>query len=246
MTEHPPIQEAIANAKKAIGAVGKDEKNQQQGWNFRGIDAVLNAVSGPLASNGITVFPKLQDYTYETVEIGRNKTPMSHVVVKVKYIFLGPAGDCIEPEVAAESFDSGDKAMTKAFSVAYRTALIQALSLPTCEPDPDHDVYERSSREEKPKTSQPRPIQAKGNAALSAPQVHGEITVHNPVFADEVLQGFIKMIEAAKTSDQLNKAWTAIGAKGALQTEIERDGQKVTLEKFLFARNDAIKSGSGN
>ena len=145
MTELPTIHQALASVKKAIGAVGKSEKNQQQGWNFRGIDAVLNAVSGPLADNGVTVYPILQDYTYATVEIGRNKTPMAHVVVKVKYIFAGPAGDHLETYVAAESMDSGDKAMTKAFSVALRTALIQTLSLPTSEPDPDHDVYERSS-----------------------------------------------------------------------------------------------------
>lgn len=238
MTDAPTIHQALASVKKAIGAVGKSEKNQQQGWNFRGIDAVLNAVSGPLADNGVTVYPILQDYTYATVEIGRNKTPMAHVIVKVQYVFVGPRGDQLEAYVAAESMDSGDKAMTKAFSVALRTALIQTLSLPTSEPDPDHDVYERSGsvqESDSKAVSRPAPKAAKAEAPKPA-----EAATETDVAA------FIKMIETAKNSDQLNKAWTAIGAKGALQTEIERDGTKITLEKFLFQRNDHLKSGSGS
>jgi len=41
--------------------------------------------------------------------------------------------------------DSGDKATAKAMSVAFRTALLQSLSLPTDEVDPDATSYERSS-----------------------------------------------------------------------------------------------------
>jgi hypothetical protein len=42
--------------------------------------------------------------------------------------------------------DSGDKATAKAMSVAMRTALLQALCLPTDEPDPDATSYERAPR----------------------------------------------------------------------------------------------------
>jgi hypothetical protein len=44
--------------------------------------------------------------------------------------------------------DSGDKATAKAMSVAFRTALLQSLSLPTDEVDPDAHSYERSSAED--------------------------------------------------------------------------------------------------
>jgi hypothetical protein len=56
----------------------------------------------------------------------------------------------IEMEVCAEAIDSGDKSTAKAMSVAYRTALLQALTLPTDEKDPDHDQYEVSSTQKKP------------------------------------------------------------------------------------------------
>ena len=47
--------------------------------------------------------------------------------------------------------DSGDKATPKAMSVAFRIALLQALALPTDEPDPDSYAYERA--EAKPKAT---------------------------------------------------------------------------------------------
>jgi hypothetical protein len=46
--------------------------------------------------------------------------------------------------VLGEAMDSGDKAVAKAMSVAFRIALLQALALPTDEPDPDSYSYERS------------------------------------------------------------------------------------------------------
>ena len=65
------------------------------------------------------------------------------MVVKVTYRVYGPSGDSIHGKVAAEAMDFGDKAIAKAMSVAYRTFLLQALTIPTDEPDPDSESYER-------------------------------------------------------------------------------------------------------
>jgi hypothetical protein len=73
---------------------------------------------------------------------------MASVRLQVKFHWFGPEGDEIVAAVAAESFDSGDKATAKAHSVAYRTALIQTLCLPTDEQDPELDNYERSAADE--------------------------------------------------------------------------------------------------
>jgi len=58
--------------------------------------------------------------------------------------WYGPEGDQLSSVAAGEAFDSGDKATAKAHSVAFRTALLQTLCLPTDEPDPDSKTYERS------------------------------------------------------------------------------------------------------
>ena len=65
----------------------------------------------------------------------------------VTFSVYGSEGDPITGTVAAEAFDSGDKATAKAMSVAYRTFLLQLLCLPTDEPDPDSFTYEIAARE---------------------------------------------------------------------------------------------------
>lgn len=127
-----------------VQAVRKDSKNQAQRFNFRGIDAVLNAVGPALRKHGVTILP-------EDVEVHRSdRTTASgkqtaEVVVKVTYRVYGPAGDSIHGKVAAEAMDFCDKATAKAMSVAYRTFLLQALTIPTDEPDPDSEYYERGA-----------------------------------------------------------------------------------------------------
>ena len=143
-----PIAQALSEIMKAVGGIAKKDKNTAQGFNFRGIDSVVNAVSPALQKFGVVVIPSVEEYEYQTVEIGRNRTAMGHVKVKVSYTFIGANGDAIKATVVGEAMDSGDKATAKAMSVAFRTALLQSLSLPTDEVDPDAHSYERSSAED--------------------------------------------------------------------------------------------------
>lgn len=134
----------LTQIKQAIGAIGKDSQNKQQGFNFRGIDAVINAAAPEFIKAGVVVFPKVLDYQYGTVEVGKARTPMGHARVTVEYTFHGPAGDVLSGSAPGEAMDSGDKATAKAMSVAYRTFLLQALSLPTTDTDPDAVSYART------------------------------------------------------------------------------------------------------
>lgn len=143
----PTIAQALAYAMSVVGAVGKDSRNEQQRFNFRGVDAVVNACSPALARAGVVVAPKVLSVERSTTQTRAGGT-VSNVYVTVRYRFTGPAGDHIDATVAAESFDSGDKATAKAMSVAYRTALLQTLCLPTDEPtDPDAHTFERGPAE---------------------------------------------------------------------------------------------------
>lgn len=142
MAEQLTVHQALSKVMAEVQAVRKDSKNQAQRFNFRGIDAVMNAVGPALRKHGVTILP-------EDVEVHRsngttaNGKQTAEVVVKVTYRVYGPAGDSIHGKVAAEAMDFGDKAIAKAMSVAYRTFLLQALTIPTDEPDPDSESYER-------------------------------------------------------------------------------------------------------
>ena len=144
MAEQLTVHQALSKVMGDVQAVKKDSRNQAQRFNFRGIDAVMNAVGPALRKHGLTILP-------EDVEVHRSNGTTANgkqtveVVVKVTYRVYGPAGDSIHGKVAAEAMDFGDKAIAKAMSVAYRTFLLQALTIPTDDPDPDIESYERGA-----------------------------------------------------------------------------------------------------
>jgi hypothetical protein len=139
------IQTALAAVMSDVQSVSKSDRNTHQNFSFRGIDAVLNAVGPVLRKHGVIVLPEVLDHQFATVEVGQKRSLMGHVILKVAYTFVGPDGDSLRSVVLGEAMDSGDKAVPKAMSVAFRTALLQALALPTDEPDPDATTYERAA-----------------------------------------------------------------------------------------------------
>jgi len=140
----PQIFSLLTQVMTDAGAVKKGDYNSHQKFNFRGIDAVINAVSPALRKHGVVVVPTVITSDYESVQVGQNRTVMGHARITITYTFYAPDGSNVAATVSAESMDSGDKATAKAYSVAFRTALLQTLCLPTDEADPDSDTYERS------------------------------------------------------------------------------------------------------
>jgi hypothetical protein len=143
MTENPSVVVALARVMEDVRAVRKGDRNSQQGYNFRGVDAVMNAVGPALRKHGVVVMPVCEEANYRDVTTSTGK-PSRECTVKVRYRFYGPNGDHVEAVTPGESMDFGDKGAPKAMSVAYRIALLQALCLPTDDPEPDAATYERA------------------------------------------------------------------------------------------------------
>lgn len=131
----------ITEVMHEVQGVAKKDKNTAQGFSFRGIDAVLNAVGPALRKAGGFIVPTVNHATYSTAQTAKGGI-MNVVRLEVGYTVYGEADSLVFGSVAAEAFDSGDKATAKAMSVAFRTFLLQLLALPTDEPDPDSFSYE--------------------------------------------------------------------------------------------------------
>lgn len=152
------VYEAVNAVMADVQAVEKNDRNNAQGFNFRGIDAVVNAVGPALRKHGVIVAPTGTIHRGEDALTSKGKASRS-VTLIVTFTVWGPDGDSFEIQVAGESMDWGDKATAKAHSVAYRTALLQLLCIPTDEPDPDHETYERAA---------PNPVALSKQALLEA------------------------------------------------------------------------------
>lgn len=159
-TVPPTIVQALSAVSKDVGAVGKDRQAPGNigGFMFRGVDAVVNAVHPALARHGVVLLPNVLSREAVTVPTRQGGT-MVNVTVLTRFTFYGPAGDSLSVTTYGEAADAGDKATTKAQSVALRVALLQALMLPTDEPDPDEQGYERAGQPQQQQTQQQQPTQ---------------------------------------------------------------------------------------
>jgi|TARA_R110000765_G_scaffold187638_1_gene293168 hypothetical protein len=142
--EYQPIEILLHRVMTDIGAVEKTGRNQSQSFNFRTIDDTMNATHKAITLHGVIVAPEVVDKFSERIAT-KNGNPAQRVELTVRYRFIGPKGDEVSAVVASEGIDYGDKATSKAMSMALKYALFQTLMIPTEEADPDAQTYEISS-----------------------------------------------------------------------------------------------------
>ena len=134
------IHESIAAVMAEIGAIGENSQNKQQGFMYRGVDAVMNAINPALIKYKMYIVPEVLEYTCNerTTAKGGN---LIYAICKMRYTFYAEDGSCIPATVMGMGMDSGDKAMNKAMSVAFKYACFQTFCIPTEEmKDPDAET----------------------------------------------------------------------------------------------------------
>ena len=143
------IHEKMVAIMAEIQPIAKAKKNTMQNFMFRGIDDLYNAVHGLMAKHGVYVIPEVAEWTRE--EIKTNKGGIMTVrVVKVAFLFTASDGSQIRIVTLGEAADSGDKATSKALSMALKYALMQVFLIPTEDmEDPDGSSVEPSNADPK-------------------------------------------------------------------------------------------------
>jgi hypothetical protein len=149
-----------------ITAIGKDSKNQAQGFKFRGIDAVYNELHNLLAKHGVITLPQAGTPVVEE-RTNSKGTVLRFVTIPMTYQFVAEDGSSITCQVIGEGMDSGDKATNKAMAIAHKYALLQTFLIPTEDmKDPDSETHEVAPR--KPVIA--KPIISKPTPAAALPQ----------------------------------------------------------------------------
>ena len=131
------IYKSIIKVMSEINAIGKDRKNQAQGFQYRGIDDIMNELHGTLAKCGVFVVPEVLEETRTTGKTSRGGD-MFYTRLKICFTFYAEDGSNVQSVVIGEAMDTGDKASNKALSVGLKYALLQVFCIPTeDEKDPD-------------------------------------------------------------------------------------------------------------
>jgi len=155
MTTAAHVYVAINEVTAAMAkeGLGKNRKNEQQGYKFRGIDDVYNVLSGHLAAAKLCILPRVVDRSV-TERPTKNGGVSTYVVLTVEFDFVS----CVDGSkhtirTMGEAMDTADKATNKAMSAAMKYACLLAFQIPT-EGDNDADAHH-------PEKAAPRPSVAK-------------------------------------------------------------------------------------
>ena len=122
-----------------VGHIGKDCRNQQQGFMFRGIDQVMNTMHPLLAKHGVVIIPEVVE-TKREERVTKSGGTLIYTMHRINYRFIADDGSEVVATVVGEGMDSADKSSNKAMAVAFKYACFQVFCIPTEEmvkDDPD-------------------------------------------------------------------------------------------------------------
>lgn len=131
------VHEGMAAVTRAVSYIAK-ERSEGVSYEFRGIDAVMNHLHGPLAENELFLSPRVLDDWQVNQIPGTNNRTQTQAIFRVcvdvyaadgSMVTLGPG--------LAQSHDYGDKAAYQAQQNAIKYLLLEAFAIPTAELDMD-------------------------------------------------------------------------------------------------------------
>ena len=171
MTQSKTVYQLISevSAEMAKEGISKNNKNQTQGYKFRGIDDIYNALAPIMSRVGLVVLPRV--LSRECIE-RQTKTggALFYTTVEMEFDFVSSFdGSKHVVKTFGEAMDSADKSTNKAMSAAYKYACMQSFCIPT-EGDNDADAVTHSVEpiNKKPKQEEHKPVILDGDAKLIA------------------------------------------------------------------------------
>lgn len=160
MSDKIEVYKSIAaiTGKLAREGITKDRKNQQQGFQYRGIDDVYAALSPLLAEHNLCILPRI--VSKESAERTSAKGGVLFYNLVTAEFDIVSAIDGSKHTVISygEAFDSGDKSIGKAMSYAYKAMAFMTFAVPTeGDNDPDattHEISNENKRQETPQLNE--------------------------------------------------------------------------------------------
>lgn len=153
--KHGKVFSSLMNVMRDIGAIVKDAKNQQQGFNYRSVDAVYGKLQPLLIEHGVFFTTRLLGMERDQFTTSRGSVMFSTRVACRFRFFSAEDGSYVDSVVPGEGMDSGDKSGPKSLSIALKYAIFQLLCVPTEETAvyPDRDSHDLDGARKRGKKS---------------------------------------------------------------------------------------------
>lgn len=171
------IYERMAAIMAEVPAIAKDDKNQQQGYKYRGIELIVNAVKPLFAKHGVFMtFEIVGEPIYKVEQVGPQNASKdrSRVVFQVRAKFYTVDGSFVTSDAMCEAWDTnGDKACNKAMTAGQKYAILQVLMIPTMQIDSEQPDYPRDDYHEPDAQAAPpqQNRRSRGSAQQGSPEM---------------------------------------------------------------------------
>jgi hypothetical protein len=121
---------AVARDYLAEKGLGKNQENKHQGFKFRGIDDLYGILQPALAVSELIMAPDLVRLDRKEYTTANGKLQF-YTVVEVRYRFAS-LRDCSATSFtyAGEAADTGDKSLSKALTMAFKSFVFHAFQIP--------------------------------------------------------------------------------------------------------------------
>jgi ERF superfamily protein len=161
----------------AKAGVGKNKKNTQQNFEYRGVDDVMDALAPSLAKHGLIIIPHVRERTVTERTRQGGTGWLLHTILRIDYDFIceGDGSVLSVGPIFGEAMDTGDKATNKCMAIAFKYLCVQTFCIPiTGADDPDAQTHEVAgaqggAREQQPPSAVPGPRPPAAPAPASAP-----------------------------------------------------------------------------
>lgn len=168
------IYQKLKAIKAAAPNIAKKRRNQQQGYQFRGIDDFYETFQPLFASNGVTVESQILN-SHREEKPTKLGGMMVYSIVTMRFSFVAEDGSSSSNDTIGEALDSGDKSSNKAMSAALKYALTQRFLVTT-----DEDSDTETASPELAKKSTPSPV-SKPTAPIGPPPTKNAPAAPKPV-----------------------------------------------------------------
>jgi hypothetical protein len=177
--ETKKIYGAMARIMAAVGHISKARRNQAQGYSFRGVDDVYQAVQQIMAKEGVICIPRVVEDRTEERNTSKG-TALIYRILTIEFDFFADDGSFVTSRMIGEGMDSGDKASNKAMSVAHKYALLQAFCIPTEEAkDPENESHELAPKDESKKEEGSKPGATASQRLAKNAEAHAQVAKQN-------------------------------------------------------------------
>lgn len=129
------VYHALATAAGEMKAIPKDQRNTQQNFDYRSIEAIVGHAKPLLRDEGLAIIPT----GFELIQTEQVQSSGGsrgwRTIVRGHWLITHSDGSSVEASMLGEAVDYGDKSASKAVQMAYKYLLTQLLGIGSEDPD---------------------------------------------------------------------------------------------------------------